>query len=48
MRILSALLVDLEGDRRQVTVLFADLTGSTKWGQQLDAEEVQALLEHVN
>jgi len=48
MRILSALPVDPEGDRRQVTVLFADLTGSTKWGQQLDAEEVQALLEHVN
>src|SRR5215471_3518874 len=45
MRILSALPVDPEGDRRQVTVLFADLTGSTKWGQQLDAEEVHALLE---
>jgi class 3 adenylate cyclase/tetratricopeptide (TPR) repeat protein len=45
MRILSALPVDPEGDRRQVTVLFADLTGSTKWGQQMDAEEVHALLE---
>jgi class 3 adenylate cyclase/tetratricopeptide (TPR) repeat protein len=45
MRILSPLPVDPEGERRQVTVLFADLTGSTKWGQQLDAEEVHALLE---
>ena len=33
------------GERRQVTVLFADLTGSTSWGQELDAEEVHALLE---
>jgi class 3 adenylate cyclase len=28
-----------------VTVLFADLAGYTAWGQQLDAEEVHALLE---
>jgi class 3 adenylate cyclase len=33
------------GERRQVTVLFADLAGYTAWGQQLDAEEVHALLE---
>src|SRR5215469_11431400 len=45
MRILSPLPVDPEGERRQVTVLFADLTGSTSWGQELDAEEVHALLE---
>src|SRR5215831_1985594 len=45
MRILSASPVDPEGERRQVTVLFADLTGSTEWGQQLDAEEVHALLQ---
>jgi len=37
--------VDLVGERRQVTVLFADLAGYTAWGQQLDAEEVHALLE---
>jgi class 3 adenylate cyclase len=28
-----------------VTVLFADLSASTSWGQELDAEEVHALLE---
>lgn len=37
--------VDPIGERRQVTVLFADLAGYTAWGQQLDAEEVHALLE---
>jgi class 3 adenylate cyclase len=37
--------VDAIGERRQVTVLFADLSGSTAFGQQLDAEEVHALLE---
>ena len=42
----SASLVDPTGERRQVTVLFADLAGYTAWGQQLDAEEVHALLEH--
>jgi SAM (Sterile alpha motif) domain-containing protein/adenylate/guanylate cyclase family protein len=36
--------VDPIGERRQVTVLFADLAGYTTWGQQLDAEEVHALL----
>jgi class 3 adenylate cyclase/tetratricopeptide (TPR) repeat protein len=43
-RILSSPL-DPMGERRQVTVLFADLAGYTAWGQQLDAEEVHALLE---
>jgi class 3 adenylate cyclase len=37
--------VDAVGERRQVTVLFADLAGYTAWGQQLDAEEIHALLE---
>ncbi|MBV8091181.1 MAG: AAA family ATPase, partial [Alphaproteobacteria bacterium] len=37
--------IDAVGERRQVTVLFADLAGYTAWGQQLDAEEVHALLE---
>jgi class 3 adenylate cyclase len=41
----SAPPIDAIGERRQVTVLFADLSGSTSWGQQLDAEEVHALLE---
>jgi class 3 adenylate cyclase/tetratricopeptide (TPR) repeat protein len=34
-----------EGERRQVTVLFADLSGYTALSRQLDAEEVHALLE---
>jgi class 3 adenylate cyclase/tetratricopeptide (TPR) repeat protein len=37
--------VDASGERRQVTVLFADLSGYTEWGQRLDAEEVHALLQ---
>src|ERR1700736_4938347 len=41
----SASPVDAIGERRQVTVLFADLSGSTAFGQQLDAEEVHALLQ---
>jgi len=41
----SASTADATGERRQVTVLFADLAGYTAWGQQLDAEEVHALLE---
>ena len=41
----SASPVDAIGERRQVTVLFADLSGSTAFGQQLDAEELHALLE---
>ncbi|HET6519931.1 MAG TPA: adenylate/guanylate cyclase domain-containing protein, partial [Geminicoccaceae bacterium] len=33
-----------EGERRQVTVLFADLAGYTRLGRELDAEELHALL----
>jgi len=44
-RVQSASPDDPIGERRQVTVLFADLAGYTAWGQQLDAEEVHALLE---
>ncbi len=33
-----------EGERRQVTVLFADLTGFTKLSSELGAEETHALL----
>jgi class 3 adenylate cyclase/tetratricopeptide (TPR) repeat protein len=33
-----------EGERRQVAVLFADLAGYTELSQELDAEEVHALL----
>ena len=36
---------ELEGERRQVTVLFADLAGYTALSRELDAEEVHALLE---
>jgi class 3 adenylate cyclase/tetratricopeptide (TPR) repeat protein len=32
-------------DRRVVTVLFADLTGSTNLGERLDAEELRSILE---
>ena len=46
VRVQSASPVDPIGERRQVTVLFADLAGYTAWGQQLDAEEVHALLGH--
>jgi class 3 adenylate cyclase/tetratricopeptide (TPR) repeat protein len=34
-----------DGERRQVTVLFADLAGYTELSRQLDAEEVHGLLE---
>jgi class 3 adenylate cyclase len=44
-RIRSASPADTVGERRQVTVLFADLAGYTALGHQLDAEEVHALLE---
>jgi len=44
-RMLVASPVDPSGERRQVTVLFADLSGYTEWGQRLDAEEVHALLQ---
>ncbi len=36
----------LEGERRQVTVLFADLAGYTKLSSELGAEETHALLNH--
>jgi class 3 adenylate cyclase/tetratricopeptide (TPR) repeat protein len=35
-----------EAERRQVTVLFADLVGYTRLSQTLDAEQIHALLEH--
>ena len=35
----------MQGERRQVTVLFADLAGYTALSRELDAEEVHALLE---
>jgi class 3 adenylate cyclase/tetratricopeptide (TPR) repeat protein len=36
--------VEAEGERRQVTVLFADLTGYTRLSSELDSEELHALL----
>ncbi|MGH6902594.1 MAG: adenylate/guanylate cyclase domain-containing protein, partial [Geminicoccaceae bacterium] len=36
---------EVEGERRQVTVLFCDLAGYTALSRELDAEEVHALLE---
>ena len=36
----------LSGERRQVTVLFADLVGYTAMSQELDAEQVHTLLGH--
>jgi class 3 adenylate cyclase/tetratricopeptide (TPR) repeat protein len=36
--------VPLEGERRQVTVLFCDLAGYTRLSRELDAEEVHDLL----
>jgi class 3 adenylate cyclase/tetratricopeptide (TPR) repeat protein len=38
-------LPEMQGERRQVTVLFADLAGYTALTNELDAEEIQALLE---
>jgi class 3 adenylate cyclase/tetratricopeptide (TPR) repeat protein len=37
-------LAQVEGDRRQVTVLFADLAGYSALSNELDAEDVHALL----
>jgi class 3 adenylate cyclase/predicted ATPase len=34
------------GERRQVTVLFADISGYTKLASELDAEQTHALLSH--
>jgi hypothetical protein len=42
-KILSAR-AELEGERKQVTVLFADIKGSTELIEGLDPEEAQALL----
>jgi class 3 adenylate cyclase/tetratricopeptide (TPR) repeat protein len=36
----------LEGERRQVTVLFADLAGFTTLAEQLDPEEVHQIIDH--
>jgi hypothetical protein len=36
---------DLEGERKQVTVLFADLKGSTELIEGLDPEDARALLD---
>ena len=36
---------DLEGERKQVTVLFADVVGSTELIRDLDPEDARALLE---
>jgi class 3 adenylate cyclase len=35
-----------DGDRRQITVLFCDLVGSTRICSQLDPEEYQSVLLH--
>ena len=37
-------LIEVEGERRQVAVLFADLVGYTTLSKTLDAEEVHSLL----
>jgi len=36
----------IEGERKQVTVLFCDLVGSTAIAEQLDPEEYRELIEH--
>jgi class 3 adenylate cyclase/tetratricopeptide (TPR) repeat protein len=36
----------LEGERRQVTVLFADLAGFTTMAERLDPEEVHQIVDH--
>src|ERR1700752_3446146 len=38
---------NLEGERKQVTVLFADIKGSTKLLEGLDPEEAQKLIDPV-
>ena len=36
----------IEGERRQVTVLFADLAGFTTLAEKLDPEDVHRIIEH--
>ena len=38
---------DIKGERRQVTVLFADLTGYTALSESLDPEEVAGLILEI-
>src|SRR5215472_13714663 len=35
------------GERKQVTVLFADLAGFTAWSEKLDPEEVRDVMEQL-
>jgi len=37
----------LEGERKQVTVLFVDIVGSTSQSENLDPEEAHALMERA-
>jgi hypothetical protein len=37
----------IEGERRQVSVLFTDMAGYTSMSEKLDAEEVYALMDQV-
>ena len=41
----AARAVDAQAERRQVTVLFADLVGYTRLSRMLDAEQIHSLLE---
>ena len=36
----------MEGERRQVTVLFADVAGFTTMAEKLDPEEVHQIMDH--
>jgi class 3 adenylate cyclase len=38
--------VNLKGDRREVSILFADIRGFTKFSQHMSPEEIIALLNH--
>lgn len=37
----------LEGERRQVTILFADTAGFTALAEKLDPEDVHQILDHI-
>ena len=39
--------VELESERKQVTVLFADVVGSMELAEQVDAEELRRIMQHV-